>query len=145
MKRREGWALVLGLTLAMTACSLGGSRSEAASTVDAYLSAVRGGATDRGWSLLAEELREEAFADEQSYRRLAEAADWSGFTWTVEDVVLDDPTLAIITLALPGADAPTFLSDSGAWSIIAPNPVGTKATIWVRFTLAGARIWLSGG
>lgn len=130
----------------MTACSsTPDRRTAAASTVNAYLSAVRGGAADRGWTLLAEELRGKAFADEETYRRLAETADWSDFGWHVSDVVLDDPTLAIVTLGLPSAGTPTFLSGSGVWSIISPNAVGTEATIWVRFTPAGARIWLSGG
>ncbi len=81
------------------------SNDEAAAVAKAaaYLDAVRGGAADRGWSLLLPSDRASVFTDEPTYTSLAASSDWDGFTWEVIEARCDDGACTV-WLAIAGPD-----------------------------------------
>ncbi|HSW42863.1 MAG TPA: hypothetical protein VLM76_10170 [Patescibacteria group bacterium] len=148
---RSVLALVLLATVAI-GCIANPERLERArAAADGYLTSVSRGSGDRGWSLIAPEIRVVAFsAGQAAYLRQVEASDWSTFRYEITDVVLDDPTLALITVALPNgpASVPRVLRDAHGWAILGIRTgEQDEALLTVRLTVSGdvEGIWAGGG
>lgn len=145
--RARACAGVLAALATLVSCS--GTESAhaqlAATTVDAYFEAVAGGTADRGWDLLAPDTRAVAFASEEAYTELAAEADWSGFGWQTTEAVMDDPTLALVTVATDPTRIPDFLLRRGVWSVLALDREAKRGYVWVTFRFGEPRIFLAGG
>jgi hypothetical protein len=110
---------------------------EAAQGLSAYLAAVTGGASDRGWSLLHSDLKRRYPGGEAAYVQAATTADWTKFQWTMVDLRRDDQ-IYCGHLDVPNglASAPAFLRDpaSGVVQFVAkPDrlPAGHEAIVCI--------------
>jgi hypothetical protein len=146
-------AVVLALCSALvliSGCADEAGRERARLFAEEFLSDVRGGQPDYGWSLLHPDIQRDAFnGDYESFRILVEAADWSEFRWDVVDVLADDSSLHFLTLRLPGGaeSVPEFLQDHRGWSIIALGSNPTLAVMSVRLgvPVGPSGVWAAGG
>jgi hypothetical protein len=146
-------AIVGAVALGCDAVEDRGQRLDRADeAVNQFLASVRTDAEpDRGWALIAPEIRAEAFSDDRDgYLRLAAAANWSRFRYQVVDAVLDDQTTAFITIHVPGGaqSVPAFLRDSNGWGLVMIGDGDERrAQIGVRLTFDGRveGIWAGGG
>jgi hypothetical protein len=137
--------LAFGLALIVVACGPiipGGQQSsaplepqQAAQGLSAYLAAVAGGASDRGWSLLHAELQRRYPGGEAV--QAASSADWTKFQWTMVDLRRDDQ-IYCGHLDVPNglASVPAFLRDpaSGVVQFVAkPDrlPAGHEAIVCI--------------
>lgn len=89
-------------------------------------------------------------ASQAAYLRQVEASDWSTFRDEITNVVLDDPTLALITVAIPNgpASVPRVLRDAHGWAILGIRTgEQEEALLTVRLTDSGGveGIWAGGG
>ncbi len=145
MGRSRALALSFALTLVVGACGTG----SAGDVVEEYLVAVSIANGDRGWSLLHPEARAEMFGNNQdAYRTAADAHDWSGFAWSVEEVVPDNPTLYIVRLTLPRGrqSVPPFLVlPRNNFMLLSFSGEPGRAEMMVRFEPGGMGIWPYGG
>jgi hypothetical protein len=105
---------------------------------------------DRRWGLIAHEDRAAAFGNDQAaYKVQFEGTDWSDYRWEIVDAVLDDPTLAFVSVRFANGTAslPLVLRNANGWSLIGQVSPPHEAIVQVRFTPQGelVGIWAGGG
>lgn len=85
--------------------------------VAAYLDAVAGGRSDRGWSLLYPDSRR-AYDNRDQYIELAAAADWEQFNWRLSEADAtyceDGGVYCQVRLQIAGTP-PDFLLEAPNW------------------------------
>jgi hypothetical protein len=137
--------------LFLTACVTAEETPEAPPPPDqivaAFLAAASGGEPDRGWPLLHPSTQAEMFANDfEAYLELANSGSWDSFSWTITDVVADDPSLHFVYLQLDSTTLPPLLADARnhlylLGALDPRNPVHLD----VRYDAAGVGIWAKGG
>lgn len=144
-RRRTLVALVL-FGILVAGCAEGTDRtSEATALAERYLAAVAGGSDDRGWSLLHPDARRDMFGDNaEQYVNAVVASDWTGFRFSVESVVPDDPSLYIVELS---TNPPGFLVQAwgGNLRIVGNAAPDGMSTMAIRFETFATGVWPYGG
>lgn len=101
--------------------AVGGPPAVAELVVDRWLAGVSGGDGDLGWGLLYPNLRQDLFGGEAAYRASVADADWTGFTWSVENTGLRDGEYRVrVVLHGKVTAIEGFLSD---WGILQVDEV----------------------
>ena len=100
--------------------------------------------------MIAPDIRQLAFANNRNAYVTAFGGAHEEFDWVVTDVVLDDPSLAFVSVVLSAelADVPSVLTNTNGWSLISTPVEGSgDAMVAVRLGSDGAveGIWAGGG